>query len=43
MSLIDIVLNDYEITPDVHWAVDMNYDIIFNILDVIRIVNIILN
>ena len=24
MSLIDIVLNDFEITPDVHWAVDMN-------------------
>ena len=40
---VNHILADTTPEPALFWAVDMNYDIIFNILDVIRIVNIILN
>ena len=38
MSLIDILLNDYELTPQVYWAIDMNYSDDLNVLDVTKLV-----
>ena len=42
MSLIDIVLNDYEITSNLQWAVDMDYSDNLNVLDITKLVYFIL-
>jgi len=42
MSLIDIVLNDYQISPSNFWALDMNYSDNLNVLDVTKLVYFIL-
>ena len=42
MSLITIILNDYEIEPRIHWAMDMNYSDDLNVLDVTKLVYFIL-
>ena len=42
MSLIDILLNDYDLTPQVYWAIDMNYSDDLNVLDVTKLVYFIL-
>ena len=42
MSLIDVVLNDYEVSPQTHWAIDMNYSQDLNVLDVTKLVYFIL-
>ena len=38
MFLIDIVLNDYEIDPEIYWALDLNYSDDLNVLDVTKLV-----
>ena len=43
MALINIVLNDdYEISPEIYWAMDLNYSDDLNILDVTKLVYFIL-
>ena len=38
MALIDIVLNDYQVSPEIYWAMDLNYSDDLNILDVTKLV-----
>jgi len=42
MFLIDLVLNDYEIEPNIYWAMDLNYSSDINVLDVTKLVYFIL-
>ena len=42
MILIDAILNDYELSPEVLWALDLNYTDNINVLDVTKLVYFIL-
>ena len=42
MFLIDIVLNDNQIEPEIYWAMDLNYSDDLNVLDVTKLVYFIL-
>ena len=42
MILIDAILNDYALSPEILWALDLNYSENINVLDVTKLVHFIL-